>query len=109
MVSDENASIVIGISSGRPAQGTSWDKAAYVFFISVEEMQLSPATPGKPGYAPGNQPNQLHEEGSNRSCQGQVYQMALNSRDGDAAKDTRTIVPKLPSQSQTSFSVICHK
>lgn len=32
------------ISSERSAQWTSWDS---VFFIAVEEMQLSPATPGK--------------------------------------------------------------
>lgn len=35
------------MSSGRPAQATSWDMVTRVSFIFVEEMQLSPATPGK--------------------------------------------------------------
>ena len=49
IVLGENVSTVISVSSGRPPQDTSWNTVAYVFFIFVKEMQLSPGTPGKLG------------------------------------------------------------
>ena len=38
-----------GIFSGRPAQGTFWDMATCISFISEEEMKLSPIALGKSG------------------------------------------------------------
>lgn len=57
-----------------------------VFFIFVEEMQLSPATSGQPGNA---QSDQLHEEISHCTGHRKVHHTAMDAREGDRATNTQ--------------------
>lgn len=97
------------ISSGRPAQGTSWDMATCVFFIFVEEMQLSPAIPGKSGnthriiliWYTKRAPIKLAKRKFDRLPW-------ILGRTRTQPKTPSTLVPKVLRQSRMTFSIICH-
>lgn len=94
IVAGENISTVIGVSSERPAQSTSWNTGGFLHICGGNTTVTW--NTWEVGNAYGNQSDLLHEEGSNHVSQGQVYQMALNSRECDSAKDIKHTGPQTP-------------
>lgn len=81
IVSGENVDTVIGHYQWEVSTGFLGHSKC-VFFIFVEEMQLSPETSGKPGNAHGNQSDKLHEEISHCIGHRKVHHTAVEAREG---------------------------